>query len=414
MELGVIVQIFVIVLVFASITSFATAQEQLNNYLEQAAEKNPGLKARFNEYMAALEVVPQSNSIPDLQVAFGYFIKPVETRVGPQRFKISVSQMLPWFGTTGAKEDVAVQAAKAKFEAFQEAKSKLFNDVRSTYFNLYFTGKGIQLTRENIELLESIRKIANIKVEAGLVPAVDEYRIEMEMGDLENQLALLIDQFNAQEIMFRNLLNNDTMPTVNLPEKLWESEPSISKMDMLDSIRIQNHQLLVLDMQAESYRLKQEVARLTGSPEIRLGLDYTIVQKGKNNLAGTDALMLPTVGLSIPLYRNKYRSMINEAVYEETAKKEERINQQNVLETIFEQSWNNFSDAKRRIELNRRQANLAQQSLKLLESAYTTDNKNFEEVLRMERRLLKYQLELEKALADKQAALSFIDYLMGK
>ena len=125
MELGIIVQIFVIVLVFASITSFATAQEQLNNYLEQAAEKNPGLKARFNEYMAALEVVPQSNSIPDLQVAFGYFIKPVETRVGPQRFKISVSQMLPWFGTTGAKEDVAVQAAKAKFEAFQEAKSKL-------------------------------------------------------------------------------------------------------------------------------------------------------------------------------------------------------------------------------------------------------------------------------------------------
>lgn len=404
--------IFSLLLIAFSLSG--NAQDQLNSYLEQAAENNPGLKARFNEYMAAMEIAPQVKALPDPQVAFGYFIKPVETRVGPQRFKISLSQMLPWFGTTGAKEDVAVQAAKAKFEAFQEAKSKLFNEVRSNYYNLYFTGKGIQLTRENIELLESIQKMANIKVEAGLVPALDQYRIEMEMGDLENQLALLLDKFNAQEVMFRNLLNNDTLPSVNLPDELWETEPAISKMAMLDSIRLQNHQLLALDMQAESYRLKQEVARLTGSPEIRLGLDYTVVQKGKNNLAGTDALVLPTVGLSIPLYRNKYRAMINEAVYEETAKKEERVNKQNVLESVFEQSWNDFSDAKRRVELNRRQAGLAKQSLQLLETAYTTDSKNFEEVLRMERRLLKYQLELEKALADKQAALSFIDYLMGR
>ncbi|GAG99528.1 unnamed protein product [marine sediment metagenome] len=34
---------------------------------------------------------------------------------------------------------------------------------------------------------------------------------------------------------------------------------------------------------------------------------------------------------------------------------------------------------------------------------YTTGNKNFEEVLRMERKILKFNLELEKARADKQA-----------
>jgi hypothetical protein len=32
----------------------------------------------------------------------------------------------------------------------------------------------------------------------------------------------------------------------------------------------------------------------------------------------------------------------------------------------------------------------------------------------MERRLLKYALELEKARADKNAAAAFINYLMGK
>jgi len=183
---------------------------------------------------------------------------------------------------------------------------------------------------------------------------------------------------------------------------------------MLDSIRAQNHQLLSLDLQAESLEYKKKVAELSGKPDFNIGLSYTIIGKGNNNMAGTDAFMLPMVGIKIPLYRNKYKSMLKEVVYQETAKKQEKINKQNVLETVFEQSWKDLEDAKRRITLNEHQADLAQKSLKLLETEYTTDSKNFEEILRMDRKLLKYELELEKARADKQAALSFIDYLMGK
>ena len=403
-----------LLLMFVLLSFSVNAQEDLNNYLETAAKNNPGLKARFNDYMAALEVAPQAKALPDPQVAFGYFIQPVETRVGPQRLKITASQMFPWFGKLKAKENAAVQMAKAKFEAFQETKSKLFNDVRSTYFNLYFTQKAITVTKENLELLHSIQKMALIKVEAGIVPAVDEYRIEMELGDLENQLALLKDKFYAQQAMFNNLLNTDTSSPIRIPETLWETEPSILKFAMLDSIRAQNHQLLSLDLQAESLEYKKKVAELSGKPDFNIGLSYTIIGKGSNNMAGTDAFMLPMVGIKIPLYRNKYKSMVKEVVYQETAKKQEKINKQNVLETVFEQSWKDLEDAKRRITLNEHQADLAQKSLKLLETEYTTDSKNFEEILRMDRKLLKYKLELEKARADKQAALSFIDYLMGK
>ncbi len=106
------------------ISSVASAQNRLNKYLEIAAENNPELKARFDEYMAALEVAPQVKALPDPQVAFGYFIQPVETRVGPQQFKLSASQMFPWFGTLKAKENVAIQTAKAKYELFEESKSK--------------------------------------------------------------------------------------------------------------------------------------------------------------------------------------------------------------------------------------------------------------------------------------------------
>ena len=400
-------------IVLLLISSHVSAQDDLGGYLKMAAENNPGLKASFNEYMAALEVAPQVKALPDPQLAFGYFIQPVETRVGPQQFKISLSQMLPWFGTLKARENSAIQMAEAKYEAFEENKSMLFNDLRSTYFNLYFTGKAISVSEENLTLLNSFQKLAIIKVEAGMVSVVDEYRIEMEIGDLENQIALLQDKYKALEIMFENLINTKIELPVKLPQQLWDTEPSMAKGEIMDSIMAQNHQLLNLDLQAESFRYKQESARLAGKPDFKIGIDYTIVGKGDNNMAGTDAIVLPTVGMTIPLYRNKYKAMLNEAFYMESAKKEDKLNKENVLETVFEQTWDDFSDSKRRVVLNDKQTQLARNSLKLLETEYSASNKNFEEILRMERRLLKYELELEKARTDKQAALSFISYLMG-
>ncbi|NOQ24922.1 MAG: hypothetical protein GQ564_06115 [Bacteroidales bacterium] len=395
------------------ISSMVSAQDDLNRYLETAAKNNPGLKAKFNEYMAALEVAPQVKALPDPQIAFGYFIQPVETRVGPQEFKISASQIFPWFGTLKAKENAAFQLAKAKYEVFNEAKSELFNEVRSTYYNLYFNNKAISITDENIEILNTFRQLAIIKVESGLVSAVDEYRIEMEIGDLENQLALLKDKQYFLEVMFNNLLNTDEHESILVPESLWTNDFSFSKQEALDSIRINNHQLLSIDFQAEALRYKKDVANKNGKPSFSIGVDYTFVGKGDNNMAGTDAFMFPKVGITIPLYRNKYKAMVQEVIYLETAKENEKVNKINVLEILFENGWKDYRDADRRISLYESQLNLSNKSLKLLETDYTTGNKNFEEILRMERKVLKYNLELEKSRSDKQAAISFITYLMG-
>jgi cobalt-zinc-cadmium efflux system outer membrane protein len=84
------------------------------------------------------------------------------------------------------------------------------------------------------------------------------------------------------------------------------------------------------------------------------------------------------------------------------------------LETMYEKADRDYRDAGRRILLFNGQTNKADKALGILQTAYETDGKNFEEVMRMERQLLKYELEREKARADKDAAVAFIYYLMGK
>jgi outer membrane protein TolC len=394
------------------------AQDIPEQYLITAADSNPDLKAKFNEYMAALEVVPQVSTLPDPRVAFGYFITPVETRVGPQRAKISVDQLFPWFGQYKANEDVATEQAKAKYEVFNEARAKLFFDVKSTYYDLYFIRKAVDITLENIDILHTFRQLSLIRIEAGMSSTVDQLRIDMELADLENQLALLRDQLLFRRVSFNKLLNVDRNNPVIFPDSLHSADLQLSQNEILDSIFRNNHQLAKLDFEFAAFENREIAARKTGSPKINIGFDYIFVGKSDNpnldpGMSGKDAIVFPRIGLTVPLFRKKYKAMVQEAVYMQQSVTEKKVAKSNALETLLENAFKEYRDANRRIVLYNRQKSLAFEAMQILQTSYSTGHMDFEEVLRMENRWLKYTLELKKAITDKQASKAFIGYLMG-
>ncbi len=394
------------------------AQTELNDYLKTAAENNPDLKAKFSAYNAALEVIPQVGTLPDPQLSFGYFISPIETRVGPQRAKLGLSQMFPWFGVLNAKENVAVQIAKSKYEIFEQAKSKLFFEIKSTFYNLYFIGKGIGITQDNIGILNTFQQLAIIKIETGKASIVDEMRVEMEINELKNQLAYLADSKYALEVKFNKLLNNPDNNPVVIPDDLPNDNLAVSKEALLDSITVQNHLIKQLNYRMQALRHQEVVAKKIGLPQFSIGLDYAIIGKSSNpnlgNENGQNAFVFPKIGISIPLYRKKYTAIVKEVAFNFEAAQFKKQDKQNELIYLFERGYKDYKDAARRIDLYQRQSKLAEKSLNVLLTAYSSDGQNFEEVLRMERKVLKYALESDKASADKSAAAAFINYLLGK
>lgn len=392
-------------------------QKELNQYLEIAAENNPGLQVKFNEYMAAMEKVPQVKSLPDPTVAFGYFIQPVETRVGPQEWRFNMAQSFPWFGLLGAKEDVATDLANAKFEEFENAKSNLFFEVKTAYYNYYYIEKAIDITKENIEILEIFKRLSVVKIEAGNASIVDELRVELELNDLENQLALFEDIRYALQVKFNNLLNREDHIPINVPETLWQEEIPTGQLSILEEIYASNHQLKGIDHRLNAFVNQETVAKKEGLPKFNIALNYTVVGENPTSMAldnGDDAFLFPSVGISIPIYRKKYRAMVEEAKYMQEMETFRREDTKNSLNTIYENTFKDFNDGDRRIALNKKQSEIAKKVLDILITSYSTDAKDFEEVLRIERQLLKYQLAHQKALTDKNAAVAFIDYLLGK
>ncbi|MBL4594542.1 MAG: TolC family protein [Flavobacteriales bacterium] len=305
-----------IIIILSLLVIKVQAQTELDNYLKIGAENNPGLKAKFSEYNAALEKIPQVGSLPDPTISFGYFITPVETRVGPQQAKFGINQMFPWFGTLNAKKDVVIQRAKASYEAFEEAKSKLFFDIKSAYFNLYFVKKGIIITRENIAILSTFQQLALIKVATGKSSVVDEMRVEMEINELENQLAYLLDTKWTLEVKFNKLINQSTENPIVTPDILWDGNMKMSKEMLLDSVTNQNHLVRQLDYKIASFQKQEVVVKKIGSPKISVGVDYILIGNSSNSNLGSEngrdailfrKLVLPfhCIGKNIKLWLGK-------------------------------------------------------------------------------------------------------------
>ncbi|MGY0426597.1 MAG: TolC family protein, partial [Polaribacter sp.] len=369
-------------------TTSILGQENLNSYLKIAANNNSGLKAKFSQYMAAMQKVPQVGALPDPTFAFGYFITPIETKVGPQKAIFNLKQSFPWFGLLSAKEDVATEMAKAIYEDFENTKSTIFFEVKTTYYNYYFIEKAIEITKENIKILDVFKRLSLVKIGAGKASIVDELRVELELNDLRNQLALFLDTKNVLRVQFNNLLNRSHNSNIIVPKVLWQKEISLEQLNILDKIYASNHQIKSIEHKLNAFLNQEIVAKKQGLPKFTVGLNYTIIGKNPNvktSENGTDAILFPSIGVTIPLYRKKYKALIKEAQYMQEAEQSRKEDKKNNLSSVYQNAYKDFNDGSRRVLLNEKQTSIAKKVLDVLMTSYSTDSKDFEEVLRIER-----------------------------
>ena len=289
----------------------ALAQDlTLEDYLAIAAENNPGLQAQYKAFEAALEKIPQAKGLPDPTLSFGYFISPVETRVGPQRARFSLSQMFPWFGTLKASGDVAALKAEAQYQAFLDQKNQLFYQVSASYYPLYELDRWLTLERENAEILESYKTIATTKFENAEGTLVNVLRVDLMLKDATTNIEILEEKQQPLVTTFNKLLNQEEFAPIERPDTLvvMEEAPEVSK----DSLFTQNPVLEELEFKIKASEAQEVLAEKQGLPKLGIGLDYVMVGQREDLTPGMsiqddgqDALM-PMVSLSIPLYRGKY------------------------------------------------------------------------------------------------------------
>lgn len=398
------------------LSSQATLAQSLDNYLIHAGESNPVLKAEFTKYLASLEQIPQVTALPDPDLSFGYFILPVETRVGAQQSRIGLNQMFPWFGTLSAQGDVATEKAKSQFEVFEEERNKLFFQVKQQWYRLYLLDHSISILKENIDILQTFENLSLQRYETGQVSQVDVLRVQIEKEDLQVQLELLKDQLNTNEAMFNEFLNRDKNQPVEIADTLVVSPFLIDEAELSQQILSRNPKLSQLDYQAASAEHAINVAQKSGMPTFGLGFDYIFTDERTDlNPSGNgDNAFVVKLGVKIPLWRGKYKAQKKQAELNYRSIQERQLAVENSLTTDLEKALRDLRDAERRDTLYKDiQIRRTRQAIDILLEEYTSSSTDFEELLRLQQKLLKFQLAQEQAVIDQNIAVAYLEYLSG-
>ncbi|MCB9182789.1 MAG: TolC family protein [Flavobacteriales bacterium] len=400
-----------ILLLFSLVLSNAHAQE-LGVHLQAAAEMNPGVQARYAEFEASLKRSAQVRGLPDPSLTIGYFISPVETRIGPQRARFSLVQMFPWFGTLGAQAEVADRQAEARYEAFLEARNELFFKVRAAYYPLHELERTISLERSDLEILRSYRAFALARFQGGTGSMVDVLRTDMMINAESTDITILEERRKPLLESFSNAVGYPDPAVVNVTDSLVLVD---LKTYAIDSIAM-NPRLSELDRRAASALAQAEAARKMGLPRFGLGLDYMVVDERTDmDLPdnGRDAIM-PMLSVSLPIYRSKYRSAVEEAQDLNRALEAMRVQTDNELHTAYEVAYFEAHKAALNVQLMDQQIAIATQALELLLSAYSNSGKELEEVLRMQEQVLRFRLMRLSAMREHHTAVAKLDHLTAK
>ncbi len=408
----------VCIVIFMSILSIPTINAQtLQSYQQEAAQNNPELKSAFNRYLSELESRPQVGALPDPEIAFAYFTSPIETRLGPQNARISVSQMFPWFGTLSEKRSVSDANAKAQFEQFQEQRNRMFYQMEMIWSNLYEVHKNIEIAEENLVIINTLLEVSLSRYENGLTSQVDVLRAQIEQEDLKTQIELLKDNRELLIQRFNEYRNVEPGAIVSIPESISISEVSEEKDALISIIKRQNPNLIKLRYREEASQEMISLASRDGKPSFGIGFDYiatgerTDVANLQDN--GKDAF-IARASFRIPLFRNKYSAKVQQAELNLSSVQQDIITLENKLETDLYTAIRDLNDGHRRYQLyDQKQIQRVEQAINIMMETYSSEASDFEEILRLQRKLLGYQLKRIQADADVFTANSYIRYLTG-
>jgi outer membrane protein TolC len=396
--------------------SNANSLVTVQDYLRYAAENNAGLKAAFEQLEVAVQQVPQAKSLPDPKFTYGYFIREVETRVGPQRQKFGIMQVFPWFGKIEARTDAAASNVKAAGKQLEAVRLKLFFEVKEAFYEYVYLASAIDIARENLELIKHFEEVARIKYMAAAAGHPDVIRAQVELAKLEDHLKALEDLRRPIVARLNAVLNRPTTAELDWPKKQQFQQVHLDRSQMVKMLKDRNPELAGLDWEIEAAKKRVELAKKKFYPDIGVGVDWIQTDGAASSGvsgSGEDPVVL-MFSMNLPLWRNSYKAAERQAKANVRKITQQKVDTENNILAKAVQVLYNFEDTTRKIHLyGDILVSKAKELVEASETAYKAGTIDFLSLIDAQQMLLTYQLAYERAATDNQQMLAELEMLVG-
>ncbi len=382
---------------------------RLEDYLQYASLNNANLKARFEEWMAALEQIPQAKALPDPQLQYGYYARQSGMQMNQM---VSVMQMFPWFGKIDARTEAAARSAEAVQQKYKGARLALFKEVKEGFYEYIYLAKAMEIAAENLELLRHFEEVARTKYTAAQAGQPDVIRAQVELARMEYVLRSLQQ---LREPIVSRLRSALTLPQdTNLPwprQEQFEAVPL--NYERLVTLLVQkNPKLAGLNFEAMAVKSRIELAKKNFYPDIGVGVEWMEFERS-GGMSGRDSVAL-MFQMNLPLWRDSYSAGQRQAQAMAMSIEQQKIDTENTLLAKAAKSYYDYNDSIRRIRLYRDMLiPKGKELLQASETAYKAGTIDFLSLIDSQRLLLDYYLSLERALADNRQKLAELEMLVG-
>ncbi len=376
----------------------------LEDYLNIASSNNAELKAKHEEYRAALEQIPQAKALPDPRITFGY-----ATEKTDQQSTFEVMQEFPWFGTIKSRTDVASAFSDAASQKYEAKRLEILNELKRWFYEYCFLHRSIEISTENIDLVRHFEAVARSKYSALSSMHPDIIKAQITLATMEDSITTLNAYRRPLVIRLNSILNRPVAAELDWPMRPEHKAVSLN-FDIVYSLAIQNNpDLKALGYDLAAARSSQKLAGKKFYPDIGLGVS---IDKGMGR--NGESRIMPIISINIPLWQDSYRAGERQADAMTNRATKEKEQMQNTLAATVQQVLFEFEDSARKIHLyGDILIPKSKEHLIASENAYQSGTVDFLALLDALQGLFDYQLLYERSLTDNAQKLAELEALTG-
>lgn len=391
---------------------------QLDALVKDALANNPDLQAAEARWRMTEHKVIPAGSLDDPRLSFAMSNYPIDSFSGddtPMTGKeIQLSQKLPYPGKLAAREEVAGQQALWYRDVYQDARLQLVQQVKDAWYRLYFQQHAIDLTRENIDILNDVIRLTETRYEVGTGLQQDVLKAQVERSKLQDKLFNLDQQRTSIVAELNRLLNRPADTPLTPCKSLSATLVETGLPKLLNLARSHRPLFSAYEAMVDRYRAQRKLAKLDYYPDFNLFAGYRQREDIPGDPADGADFVSAGVSINLPLWQGKRREAVAEADSALRMARGQLVDFGNRVDFTI-------SDQFAQLKKNRDLVALfktgiipqAEQTFEASLAAYRVGDTDFLNLLDSLLTLYRYRIDYHRALSDHERSVARLEAAVG-
>ena len=303
------------------LAAWSEGQDDTSALLAEVLERHPEIeRARLEAAMLETKA-PQVRALDDPMLGVGLFVLPPETRVGPQRLSVTLTQKFPWFGKLALRQQAALLAASAARHQIEAVRLRVLAEARQLLHELAFVDARKAILGEEREHLIRHEEAARARYSAGIGLQQEVIKIQASITQAEQRLAALASRRLELTASLNALRDRPIEEPVGVPRLPAPEAQDFALDGLRQRARASRPEFARAQLAIERSKILTELAETQRKPDFQLGFGYTIVE-GRRDEPGRlqpppdngDDILALSGSIQLPIRRQRIAASIQETL----------------------------------------------------------------------------------------------------